>query len=254
MAVHWYVGNREDDFAQYMTLSEVFEDRLSAYEGLIRALRLANRLTNPIGIAVDEWNVWYRAIAAPRQHDQLEEIYNLEDALVVAMHLNAFIRHAASVKMANIAQIVNVIAPVFTAPEGLFLQTTFYPFELYSQQCGATALDVWWEGETFAAGDYSGVRTLDVAATLDADQKRVTIFAVNRSETQAQEATISLDGGQFAGSGQISVINGATVKTANSFQTPEAVATRTATLAAEGCTLTLSLEPHSVTALAIGVR
>ncbi len=67
------------------------------------------------------------------------------------MHLNAFIRHAASVRMANLAQLVNVIAPMITTPDGLLLQTTFYPFELFARTCGDVALDVQWSSETFSA-------------------------------------------------------------------------------------------------------
>ncbi|GAI56019.1 unnamed protein product, partial [marine sediment metagenome] len=121
MALHWYVGNPQNDFAAYMTLSEFFEERLSAYEGLIQAVRLDRGIKRPISIAVDEWNVWYRThpeYGGTPEQNKLEEIYNLEDALVVAMHFNAFIRHACSVRMANIAQIVNVIAPIFTRRDG----------------------------------------------------------------------------------------------------------------------------------------
>src|SRR5690606_33032830 len=123
MAIHWYVGNRENDFARYMTLSELFEARLSGYEGLIRALMLAQQIQHPIMIAVDEWNVNYRGGAD--SDSGAEETYNLEDALVVAMHLNAFMRHARSIGMTNLAQIVNVIAPIITRPEGMVLQTIF---------------------------------------------------------------------------------------------------------------------------------
>ena len=70
------------------------------------------------------------------------ERYTLEDALVVGMFLNAFIRHANAIKLANMAQLVNVIAPIYTNPKGLFLQTTFYPMQLYSLENGTIALDV----------------------------------------------------------------------------------------------------------------
>jgi len=173
MALHWYVDNHADDFAAFMTVSELIEERLASYEGLIRALRYDNAIKRPIHIAVDEWNVWYRTHPVfGNELNNLEEIYNLEDALVVGMHLNAFIRHARTVQMANIAQIVNVIAPIFTNPQGLFLQTIFYPFELYSRTCGQTALDVAWRGDTFSAARNTGVRVLDVSATLDSSASR----------------------------------------------------------------------------------
>ena len=250
LSIHWYVGNPDNDFAKYMTTSELFEERLSVTEGLIRAMKLQRNIQRPIAIAVDEWNVWYRTRGATvEEHKNLEEIYNLEDALVVAMHFNAFIRHAHSVKMANIAQIVNVIAPIFTNPEGLFLQTIFYPFELYSRTCGNIALDVFWEGDTFSAGEYTALRTLDVSATLNETEKSLTVFVVNRSQTVALDTTICLGSACFAGKVQAHVVNGPDIKAENSFKEPNQVGSSMAEFAAERSKLTYTFEPHSVTAL-----
>ena len=66
----------------------------------------------------------------------IEEVYNLEDALVVAGFLHSFIRHADVVKIANIAQIVNVIAPVLTRGDQMLVQSIFYPFEMFSKRQG----------------------------------------------------------------------------------------------------------------------
>lgn len=248
MALHWYVDNHANDYDQYMTTSELIEERLASYEGLIRALRLDNAITRPIHIAVDEWNVWYRTHPVfGNELNNLEEIYNLEDALVVAMHLNAFIRHAQTVQMANIAQIVNVIAPIFTSPEGLVLQTIFYPFELYSRTCGPLALDVGWHGDTFSAGDHTGVRSLDVSATFDPQQKQVALYVVNRSQTDGLETTIHLADGRFSGPVQVSIINGPDIKAENTFSTPNQVGVQEQTHQVDGASWTVALEPHSVT-------
>jgi len=256
MALHWYVSNAANDFNAFMTLSELFEERLSAYEGLIRAVRLDKGIKHPIYITVDEWNVWYRTRSRPRgisEQNKLAESYNLEDALVVAMHFNAFIRHAYSVRMANIAQIVNVIAPIFTRRDGLVLQTIFYPFELYSRTCGQIALDVWWQGETFAGGEYTGIRTLDVSATLDEARKQLVLYVVNRSRTEAMETTISLTTGRFTGSVRAFVVNGPDIKAENTFATPNAVGTSENTLTVKGQSLAYTFEPHSVTALVCAI-
>jgi alpha-N-arabinofuranosidase len=250
LSIHWYVGNEDNDFAKYMTVSELIDERISVTEGLIRAMTLQRNIQHPIFIAVDEWNVWYRAKGKFREeHKNLEEIYNLEDALVIAMHFNAFIRHARSVKMANIAQIVNVIAPIFTNAEGLFLQTIFYPFELYSRTCGNIALDVFWKCDTFSAGNYSALRKLDVSATLDEAKKSLTVFVVNRSKTDAIETTVSLDCASFAGDVQVHVVNGPDIKAENSFSQPNQVSVTTAVIPVERNQLTYTFEPHSVTAL-----
>ena len=176
-------------------------------------------------------------------------IYNLEDALVVALQLNAFIRHARTVRMANIAQIVNVLAPVFTSPESLFLQTIFYAFELYSTLAGSTALDIAWDGATFAGGAHSGVRLLDVTATLSADGRQLVLFVINRAEAAEAATEIRLAQGRFGGEVRAYVVNGPDIKATNGLGQPDQVYTRGAALQAAGSALSLAFEPHSLTAL-----
>jgi len=252
MAIHWYVGNstergyRNDDFNSYMAISEKMDGMLSGTAGIIRAMSHALKLERDIPIAVDEWNVWYRV----HNEGKLEEIYNLEDALVVAMHFNAFFRHAKTVKMANIAQIVNVIAPIMTSPEGLVLQTTFHPFELYATTAGDTALDVYWDGNTFATPEFPSLRVLDVSATIDSGSKRLAVYLVNRS-LEAQSTTIELQRGRFADAGELRIINGPDIKATNTAAQPDAVGVRSSRIEAGGTSLTVDLEPHSVSALLI---
>ncbi len=250
LSVHWYIGNPNNDFSGYMAVSELLEKRLSSYEGLIEAVRLERQIKRPVSIAVDEWNVWYRTFPEEvREQMKLEEIYNLEDALVTGVQFNAFIRHARSVKMANIAQLVNVIAPVFTRPDGLVLQTIFFPFEVYSRTCGNLALDPWWEGDTFSGGGCSGVRVLDVSATLNEAKKQLAVYVVNRSRSKEMEAVLQLAAGSFKGRIIAYTINGPDIKAENTFASPRKVKTRETALTSRGHTLNYSFEPHSVTAL-----
>ncbi|MBA7677110.1 Intracellular exo-alpha-(1-_5)-L-arabinofuranosidase 1 [subsurface metagenome] len=256
MALHWYVGNPPNDFDAFMIVSELYEERLSAYEGLIRAVRLDRGIKHPIYITVDEWGILLRA---SWESPERRQFYALEDALVTAMNLNAFIRHTYSVRMANLTMIVS---PMRIRPDGLVLQTTFYPFELYRHTCGRQALDVFWSGQTFAGTyqerhftrEYTGVRILDVTATLDESRKQLVVYIVNRSQTEAMETTISLADGQFAGSVQASVVNGPDIKAENTFEKPNEVGTRETTLRASGESFTYSFEPHSVTALVCAIR
>ena len=255
LSLHWYVGNWNNDFAEYMTVSELMEERLSAYEGLVRAMCLEKQLSRPPAIAVDKWNVWYKTRAKESGGptvNKLEEIYNLEDALVTAMHFNAFIRHAGSVKMANIAQIVNVIAPVFTKKDDLVLQTIFYPFELYSSTCGQMALDVWWQGDTFSGGKYS-LPLLDVSATLDKTGKQLVLYVVNRSKSKSAETKIDLTTGRFTGKVRVSTINDPDVKAENTFEKKDIVKTREHSILVYGKYFTYEFEPHSVTALVFAI-
>jgi alpha-N-arabinofuranosidase len=184
----------------------------------------------------------------------LEEHYNLEDALVVALQMNAFIRHAKSVKMANLAQIVNVIAPILTSPQGLVLQPIFFPFEAYSQQAGPTALDVAWSGDTFQGGDIAGVRVLDVAATVDAVARRIALFVVNRSLTAPAETRIVLQEGTFGDEGLATIIAGSDPKATNTFERPDAVQPTTQRVSLAGKELRYTFAPLSVTTLTLPLR
>jgi alpha-L-arabinofuranosidase len=252
LSIHWYVGNPDNNFNEYMAVSELIEERLRGYEGLIRAMTLARKPARRITIAVDEWNVWYRThpkYGGIPAENKLEETYNLEDALVVALNLNAFIRHAETVKMANIAQIVNVIAPIFTDPQGHVLQTIFFPCELYSSTCGKTALDVGWDGDTFTSSKYGGIRVLDVVGTIDESRREMALYVVNRSAEKFMDAEVALTAGQFDGKIKVCTINGPHTKSENTFKTPDEVRTKESNLVATGPAFLCTFEPHSITAL-----
>src|SRR5205807_346513 len=134
--------------------------------GVIRAA-LAYRPNRKIYIAWDEWNVWYRARGDnERGRRILEEQYNLEDALVIATFLNAFVNNAHIVKIANMAQLVNVIAPIFTNKEGMFLQTIYYPLQLFATNSYGRALELFVEGPSYESKRSSTTPYLDVSAVL----------------------------------------------------------------------------------------
>jgi len=179
----------------------------------------------------------------------------MEDALVTAMNLNAFIRHAYSVQMANLTMLVT---PMQISTDSVILQTIFYPFELYRRTCGQKALNVFWESETFngtcEGHDYNNIRALDVTATLDKFRKQLVVYVVNRSQKDPLETTITLADGQFTGSVQASVINGPDIKTENTFEKPDQVGVSQTTIRASGKSFVYSFEPHSVTALICAVK
>jgi alpha-L-arabinofuranosidase len=116
------VGNAANDYGEFLTSSLTLQDRIKTSEGVINAALSGQPRSRKIYIAWDEWNVWYRARGdTQRGRRILEERYNLEDALVVATFLNTFVNNAHILKMANMAQLVNVIAPIFTDEKRMFL-------------------------------------------------------------------------------------------------------------------------------------
>ena len=121
----------------------------------------------------------------------MEEIYNLEDALVVAMFLMSFIRHSDCVKIANLAQLVNVIGPVMTRGDELFKQTIFHAFRMISSRKTGVSLRGAVIGPSYASERFGEVPYLDHAAILDGD--RLHVFAVNRSLDEDMRLVVDLD-------------------------------------------------------------
>lgn len=265
LSIHWYVGNPGGDVSAYLATSELIEERLGIVEGLSNSLTQRHDPRDPIPIAVDEWNAWYKATPDARHPDfnGLEEVYDLADALVVAMHFNAFFRHARTVRLANFAQLVNVIAPMIATSDDLLLQSTYFPFELYAQTAGPIALDVSWSSDTYNAKrilsnfvardtdlEYRGVRKLDVSATLDEDAGRVSVYVVNRDIDGPREVEIAIEPARPKPQVQVHTISGSGPGAVNTFDDRDRVRTTTETrVFGSGPTYTTELPAHSVTAL-----
>jgi len=196
LALHCYMGT--DDFAVAMAQPLLLEHMTRANAGLVDLVLRERRLNKRIGIAWDEWNVWYRV----QGDGGLEETYNLRDALAIAGCLHAFFRCADVVTLCNLAQLVNVIAPIRTEDGGVWLQTIFHPLQRLAAVAGATALDARVQCETYSAtidnfrfGWKVDVPWLDVAAMLGPDGREVTLSVVNRHHDSAVEAEIAFPGG-----------------------------------------------------------
>ena len=260
MSIHRYAHpSQGEPFETLMIFAQEFNDRLNAYEGLIHAVSMERGIRHNIGIAVDEWGIYRRpipravAITPGKRASGLNE-KNLEDALVVGLCLNSFIRHSYSVRMANYPPILMGMGINAARPDGpVLLTAAFYPFELYRRTCGQLSLDVFWYGETFSGTfnnrSYTGIRTLDVSATLDSARKQLVVFVVNQSKDKAMETIVSLAAGEFSGNVKISVVNGPDIKAENTDEKPNEVVTRETSAEASGNSFAYVFEPHSVTAL-----
>src|SRR6185295_5453380 len=142
------------------------------------------------------WNVWYRARGGRFANGQrkfapplLEEVYNLEDALLVGGFVNTLLRQAERVRVGCLAQIVNVIAPLVTNETSVLRQSIFYPYAWALKYAFGRVLDLQVESDTYpikAAGlraDFArnaDIPVVDVVATLDASKKQASLFMLNR--------------------------------------------------------------------------
>jgi alpha-N-arabinofuranosidase len=255
IAIHRYAHPFADDpFETYMAFAESYNEHLTAYEGLIKAVSLERGIKHAVSIAVDEWGLLRMSHGSRPRRTR-----NLEDALITALHLNTFIRHAYSIRLANFSSMLVSIGINLTRPDSqVLLESIFYPFELYSRTCGQLALDVFCNCDTFSGTylgrAYNGIRILDVAATLDEARKQLVVYVVNQSENKALETHITLATGEFAGNVRVAVINGPDIKAENTEEKPNQVVTRESVMRATGKSLTFTFEPHSVTALVCPVR
>lgn len=227
ISAHRYSRNSQDDSAWFLAEGVEIDRVLSDYAGLLAYVRGVKRSNKQIYVSFDEWNVWYkdRMIDGAWSHAPhlLEEIYNLEDALVCAQFLNSFLRHADIVKIACLAQIVNVIAPILTKPDGMLIQSIYYPFELFSQHARGISLKPIVAGPTYLAGARGEVPMLDVSASYDPQCDSVSVFIVNRSLTEDVEAQVSVGGLRAKPGIGTTVLTGDDPKAHNTWERPDAI-------------------------------
>lgn len=256
ISLHTYIGNRANNFEQFLAASQDIDHRIEVVEGLIKAAQSGQANPRPIAIAYDEWNVWYRARGGSTEHEigktRLEEIYNYEDALAMGMFFNSFIRHAHIVKMANLAQIVNVIAPIFTNEKGLFLQPIYFPIAEYARQRGKMALDLWVSSPVYRVGNRAPLNYLDTSATFDKERGTVWLNVLNRSASMDITARIENVTGQMDPKVEVWEMSHGDLKTTHTFGDDRKVrpVTRSVTLAGGNYTF----PKHSLTILRLQVR
>lgn len=260
IALHMYVGNPDNNYYNFLATPLVMEQRTNIVRGMINeAMQNADRENRPpMYIAWDEYNVWYRARTTESMQGTraLEERYNLEDALVIGGFLNVFIRNADIVKMANMAQLVNVIAPVFAEEKGMFRQTIYFPLELFAKNMKGKSLDLFVDCPTYKTDMFNiglgeattkqpKVPYLDVSATFDNGE--VVIIVINRHKDNPVKTEIICQSGEFNGALKVSEINSPDIKATNDFGIENVKTVSKPDLKANVNTVTYSFPAHSLT-------
>ncbi len=253
LSIHYYAGNRDNDTTSYLASAVAFENYVDTLEGALRYVKAQRRSKHNVYLSWDEWQVWYKGDPmegawSERPH-LAEEIYNLEDALVVGQWLNVFLRKAHVLKIACVAQIVNVISWLQTRSDGLLKQPSYYPFKLVSNNARGNALDVLVTGAPVVETSlYGGVSALDVSASHDPATGRGAVFIVNRSETESVPAELVWQGGAPVSIDEVWQLAGSDPKQANSWEEPDRLtAKRIEAPALDGSKASLRLPPLSFT-------
>ena len=256
ISLHTYVGNRTNNFEQFLAFARDLDDRIEVVKGQIRAVRVGNPTRAPstsrstsgtCGIAPS-------SPAAPSTRSRRpasRRSTTSRTRSAMGVFLNAFFRHADVVKMANLAQLVNVIAPMFTNPQGLYFQTIYFPIAEYAKQRGNQSLDVQVDSPQYKPDKGRELGYLDVSATYDPKARQVFVNVLNRSEKT--DITARIENVAGAPSGPVSVweLNHPDLKATHTFGKDAVVrpATRSASVKASGNGFEYTFPKHSLTIL-----
>ncbi len=225
ISLHRYVGNPEGDTPEFLAVTHSIDRQIEEMDAACRFVQARTRAPKRAWLCFDEWNVWYRdhngngngRFAPPL----LEEKYNLEDALVVAGFLHSFIRHADVVRIANLAQIVNVIAPVLTRPEAVLKQTIYYPFRMFSSRRRGVSLRPAAQGPAYESRAWGMTPFIDASAVLAPG--RVHLFVTNRHVNEALEVGVDPADFRIVRLENAELLTGPDAKAENTFETPDRV-------------------------------
>jgi len=248
------VGNREDDTPDFLAVTGSIDRQIEEMDAACRFVQARRKSPRRAYLCFDEWNVWYKDAKGDGQGRTaphlLEEVYNLEDAIVVAGFLNSFIRHADAVKIANVAQIVNVIAPVLTNGDRMLVQSIFHPFEMMSKRRDGVSLRVAVDGPSYEGKTNGRVPYLDASAILG--EGVLHVFLTNRSERATAPVAIELADASVVGLESAELLTGPGPKAANSYEQPDVVAAQKFDdVSVRGGKARLKLPPLSMAALSL---
>jgi alpha-N-arabinofuranosidase len=254
LSMHCYVSNNNNDTDSYLANSVLFERYVDTLDGTLRYVKAKRRSKHDIYLSWDEWQVWY--MQPPLQGNWTEaphlaeEIYNLEDALVVAQWLNVFLRKSHVLKIACVAQIVNTISWLHTRPDGLLKHPSYYAFKLVSTLARGEALDVHVKATEVATKQYGTVPALDVSGSYDTEKQQGALFLVNRSQTESVLTDLIWQDGQALQIDETWQLTGSDPKGMNTWDAPERIVPKTIPAPrVDAGRATINLPPLSFTVL-----
>ena len=265
ISLHMYFENYEKNTSEYLALPRKLDRYIGTVSGTIDYIKAKKRAKNDVRISFDEWNVWYhnrkddarrmKEWGWPHAPALLEDVYNFEDVLQVGCILNTFIRRSDIVRIACIAQLVNVIAPIMTAPGGpAWKQTIYYPFQFASRYGRGTALQLDVDCPEYDADIAAGVSYLDIAGVHDDDAGALSFFAVNRNGAEPMNLTLLLERFGEARSAEHFLIKHDDLEATNTQSDPDNVKpVKVDGVRLSGNVLEVSLPPHSYSLLRINI-
>jgi len=189
ISLHIYFANNENDTPNFLGRSMEMDSFIKTVTGICDYVKAKKRSKKQINLSFDEWNVWFHSNGQDEKIEKwiespprLEDIYTMEDALVVGCMLITLLKNADRVKIACLAQLVNVIAPIMTEPGGkAWRQSIFYPFMHASRYGRGTVLRCPVNCNRYDSKEYTDIPYLETVAVHNDEKNELAIFAVNRS-------------------------------------------------------------------------
>jgi alpha-N-arabinofuranosidase len=267
ISLHNYYGNTPElsgnSTARFLAMNLDMERQIQEIAAVCEYVQGLRKSPKRLWLSFDEWNVWYRArnadaldgkrTAAPRL---LEEVYNLEDALLVGGFLNTLLRQSDRVRVACLAQIMNVIAPLVTNETGVLRQSIYYPYSWALAHARGRVIDLSVESETypitakdlradFARDDQ--VPFVDVAVTIDPANKQACVLMLNRDLEAERELVLDWRDPTPSRVVTCETLTGPDLKAFNTFEQPKQVVPRPLDAPAVGARMTFKLPARSYT-------
>ena len=267
ISLHAYYGNTQpltgNSTARYLAMNLDMDRQIREVAAVCDYVQGLRRSRKRLWLSFDEWNVWYRARSGDAVNGRrqfapklLEEVYNLEDALLVGGFVNTLLRNGERVRVGCIAQLVNVIAPLVTNDTGVLRQSTYYPYAWALRYARGHVLDLRVESDTYpirGAGlqpDFARneqVPFIDVVATLDAQNRQACVLMLNRDLDGERELVLEWRDATPTRVLVCETLTGADLKAFNTFEQPRRVAPQRLEPPAAGTRMTFKLPPRSYT-------
>ena len=242
---HASVGFGEAEYAQILKKTLEMEGLVSTHSAIMDRYDPQKR----VALVVDEWGAWYAPLPGSNP-GFLYQQNSQRDAVLAALNLNIFARHSDRVRIANIAQMVNVLqAMILTDKEKMVLTPTYHVFKMYVPFQDATFVPVALNAGTYTHGDITLPRVDAVAARDTAGRLWLAVTNVDPNRQVEIEASLT---GVNATSAAGETLTAPKVDSVNTFDAPNTVVPKPVSAKVQGGKLTLKLEPKSVTVIAVG--
>jgi alpha-N-arabinofuranosidase len=255
ISLHHYFGNGPDtggDSSKFLAANLTMDRQIEEVKAVCDMVRGRKRSKKQLWLSFDEWNVWYRKNTEADMNGQgkeaphlVEEVYNLEDALVVGGLIITLLRHSDRVRLACLAQLVNDIAPLVTNPDRLLRQPIYYPYAWALKYGHGNSLNLAVESEAYEVPEIGTVPYVDMAATFDPASGSTALFMLNRDLVKTRELEVIWRDGTPTRVEECQVMTGADLKAYNSFEAPTRVIPQPLDRPKAGAHMIFELPAHS---------